>query len=65
MPISDYASAFFFAHRDRVTLKGVSTMPRGGDCYFESERDQRSASIFCRRRMLAKHAVLLTMELRQ
>src|ERR1700722_19381501 len=36
MPISDYASAFFFARRNRVTLLGFQTEPRCRDCNFQS-----------------------------
>jgi hypothetical protein len=45
MPISDYANAFFFAHRKRVTLRGVE---RGGEVaiiYFRSVRDHQATSI--------------------
>jgi hypothetical protein len=36
MPISDYASAFFFARRNRVTLQDIRTEPRERDCNFKS-----------------------------
>jgi hypothetical protein len=41
MPISDYASAFFFAHRYRVTLQRYSMLLRSRCCYFKSAADQR------------------------
>src|ERR1019366_5824765 len=36
MPISDYASAFFFARRNRVTLQDIRTEPHDRDCNFKS-----------------------------
>ncbi|HEY2210158.1 MAG TPA: hypothetical protein VGH62_00820, partial [Bradyrhizobium sp.] len=44
MPISDYASAFFFARRDRVTLKRSAKLSRWRDCYFKNTPGQQSAS---------------------
>jgi hypothetical protein len=45
MPISDYASAFFFVHRKRVTLRRGRTLQRSRGCYFKSLPEQRPASI--------------------
>jgi hypothetical protein len=36
MPISDYASAFFFARRNRVTLQDIRTESHDRDCNFKS-----------------------------
>jgi hypothetical protein len=39
MPISDYASAFFFVRRNRVTLQARQIMRDGRDCTFKTVRD--------------------------
>jgi hypothetical protein len=36
MPISDYATAFFLARRNRVTLQDTRTESRDRDCNFKS-----------------------------
>jgi hypothetical protein len=46
MPISDYASAFFFAHRKRVTLRCSPTLPRRSGCNLKSTAGQGLASIW-------------------
>jgi hypothetical protein len=65
MPISDYASVFFFAHRDRVTLKSSGTVWQNCDCYFRSVPDQWPAPISSCHPGFVKSAVLRTAELRQ
>jgi hypothetical protein len=44
MPISDYASAFFFAHPKRVTLRCSQTLLRRSSCNLKSTAGQRFAS---------------------
>jgi hypothetical protein len=45
MPISGYASAFFFDRRKRVTLKRFSARPHGGDCNLQSMAEHQAASV--------------------
>jgi len=45
MPISDYASAFFFARRSRVTLQRCSMLQRRCACYFKSASDRPLTAI--------------------
>jgi hypothetical protein len=48
MPISYYASAIFFARRNRVALTGFRAAACDRDCYFKSEAGQQSASLSSR-----------------
>ncbi len=58
MPISDYASAFFFVRRTRVTLGRAATLRRRCDCFFKTLLDQSSASYCGRQDAFPKPASL-------
>jgi hypothetical protein len=53
MPISDYASAFFFARRNRVTLQDIRNELRDRDCNFKSVPALGESSKFSKARVIA------------